>query len=493
MPYHLTVIYGGYSRYDEAQVPPTPFSGSAGETFIERTFGQLPPTKVDIRVVDTPDIIRPYEQQTRFLLLGEQAQKQFFPEESNLLKQRGIVQVLNNRPAIATFHPIDCHDFKVLDIERFETDNAEDEKEESKDVGPTSRINFLHWAMLDYRKLMTMPWPLPREPFDNPVTTPPVDYVVNWLNNLHNTYVVTDIETRRQDHSLDCIGFRANGQTVVVPFYGPDNRLYYGPYGTARIFRALLALFTRRSITIVGHNLGFDLSVLCWRYGLPLPAAVYDTMLAMHREFPQLEKSLSHAISVYTYATRNHKADIAVNTSTDNFRRLLGYNGNDVLWTERVYLEQRRRAHTLPVLRESVETANAILRCTLLMTFTGIRIDTAARDQQIAQAALKQEQYTRCLRVLTGNPEFNPGSPQQCAALLYTKLQYPVKELTETGAPAAGTKVLLKLQVEQPNPIIPLIIAAREAGKVASMLRFRTKTTRILANETASIPQNSGV
>ncbi len=491
MPHHLTVIYGGLSRYDKAQTPPVPFAGSAGETFIERTFKQLPPTAVDLRVVDTPDIVKPYVQHTRFLLLGEAAQKLFFPEEAQLLKQRGIVQILNNRPAIATFHPIDCYDFKAVDLENFENEGGEDEKEESKDVGPTSRINYLHWAMLDYRKLMTLPWPLPSYSEDHPIISPPVEFVVKWLNNRKDQDVILDIETRRQDHSLDCIGFRAEGQTVVVPFYGPDNRLFYGPYGTARIFRALLALFTNRTVRIVGHNLGFDLSVLCFRYGLPLPPALYDTMLAMHREFPQLEKSLSHALSVYTFATRNHKGDIAVNVSHDNFRRLCAYNANDVLWTERILKAQQLRAAANVSLGESVATANAILRATLLMTFTGIRIDSSARDQQIALAMTKQEQYTRCIRILTQNPDFNPASPPQCAALMYTKLKYPVKELTETGAPATGTKILLKLQVEQPNPIIPLIIAAREAAKAASMLRFRTKTKKILINETASVPQNS--
>lgn len=491
MPHHLTVIYGGLSRYDKAQNPPVPFAGNAGELFIERTFRQLPPTIVDLRVVDTPDIIKPYVQNTRFLLLGEAAQKQFFPGETNLLKQRGIVQLLNGRPAIATFHPIDCYDFKAIDLENFENEGDEDEKEESKDVGPTSRINYLHWAMLDYRKLMTLQWPLPVSPPDYPIICPPVDFAVNWLTNRKNEDVIIDIETRRQDHSLDCIGFRASGQTVVVPFYGPDNRLYYGPYGTARIFRALLTLFTNKTIRIVGHNLGFDLSVLCFRYGLPLPPSLHDTMLAMHREFPQLEKSLSHALSLYTTATRNHKGDIAVNVSTDNFRRLLAYNANDVLWTERILESQRFRATSNDSLRESVETANSILRCTLLMTFTGIRIDSAARDQQIALAMLQQEQYTRCLHILTQNPDFNPASPPQCAALLYTKLKYPIKETTETGAPATGTKILLKLQVEQPNPIIPLIIAAREAAKAASMLRFRTKTKKLLIHETASVPQNS--
>jgi len=473
---HLTIIYGGLSRYDLAQKPPRMFSGAAGDLFQQRTFDvpELKPGCLDIRLTGTPDMQRPFYSKTRFLLLGVEALKWLMPDEPNLMKHRGFVLTgPNNCPAIATFHPIECYDFKATD---FIEDDDDEEGDEAKDVGPTSRLNYLFWALLDYRKLISLPWPLPGYRADSPLIAPNANFVVGWLNSIQpNAYVTIDIETRRQDHSLDCVGLRSAGSTVVVPFYSYTGGLHYGHVDTARIYRALYQLFLRRDVTIVGHNLSFDLSVLCWRYQLPLPRKLYDTLLAQHREYPQLEKSLSHALSLYTYATRNHKGDIALNVSYANFQRLLGYNANDVLWTARIMEEQHRRHATDEPLARAVATANRILYCTLLMSFTGIAIDVGRRDEQVSVEQSRADALTKVLRVLTENPTFNPASPNQCAALLYTKLMYPIDERTKTGAPSTGVKTLYKLQLKQPNPIIPFIIHAREAAKAASMLRFRLK------------------
>ncbi len=58
-----------------------------------------------------------------------------------------------------------------------------------------------------------------------------------------------------------------------------------------------------RDNTVVIHNALFDLFVLAYRYGIPAPPNVYDTMLAHHRLFPEVEKSLGHCISLYTDPT----------------------------------------------------------------------------------------------------------------------------------------------------------------------------------------------
>lgn len=474
MSHHLTVLYGGYSRYDLAQSPPKPFSGSAGDMFIHRTFDLIKPAAIDIRICGTPQMAYPFVHNTRFLLLGPLALKEVGFEEPNIFKERGIVHTYRGRPAICTFHPIDCWDFKKTDFNS-ELDE-EDDKEDPKDVGPTSRGNYLHWAMLDYRKLMTLPWPLPAIVPAQKYIAPPANAVVDFINSLANCYAIIDIETRRQDHSLDCIGILSGGVSLVIPFYSPNNGLYYSPVDTARIYRALHNAFLRPSVLWVGHNITFDLSVLCFRYGLPVPTSLYDTMLGMHREFPQLEKSLSHALSLYTFATRNHKADAAPNTSTENFRRLLDYNAGDLLWTREVFVEQVRRQQGDSALATAVGRANATLRTCLIISFTGIRLDLDERDRQIQRQLFAAQQWTRVLRILTDNPEFNPGSTQQCAAFIYHKLGYPIEERTEAGAPSTGTKQLYLLHIKQPNPIFPLIIAAREANKAASMLKFRTRT-----------------
>lgn len=471
---HLIVLYS-MSRYDLAQSPPIPFSGSAGAMFKHRTLDLLPPgTTYDIQRIDMPCNSGRLQHDTRYLALGRYALKFIQPVDDDLNKNRGLVLTYNGCPAIATYSPIDCWDFKHQD----DDEDEDDDKEDAKDVGPTSRANFLHWAIRDIRKLVSLPWPLPADCSIPPFIAPPAEHVVQWLHRVHD-YAIIDIETRRQDHSLDCIGFRANGTALVVPFYRHNSELFYSLPETARIYRAVAHLLSRQDVVIVGHNLGFDLAVLGLKYNLPIPPRVYDTMLAMHRELPQLEKSLSHALSEYTFAQRNHKADIAANVSWANFQRLLAYNANDVLWTEKIYLEQLRRAQSDSALADAIDIANRTLRTTLMISLTGTRIDLFERERQIQRSQFRAAQLTRVIRLLTNEPEFNPNSSKQIAAYFYDKLKYPCDTFTETGARAADSKTLYKLQTKQPNPLIPLIIAAKEEDKAHSALEFRLRQSKV--------------
>ena len=106
------------------------------------------------------------------------------------------------------------------------------------------------------------------------------------------------------------------------------------------------------------------------------------------------------------------------------------------------------------------------------MSFTGIMIDEAALARKKEELTLKTAQLLRIIRILIGNPEFNPNSTQQIAAYFYDTLTYEPPALTDSGAPAADEKSLLKLQLKQTNPLIPLIIAYKGAAKELSTLNF---------------------
>lgn len=479
---HLTIIYGELTEYDKANGN-RPFAGSPGDLFIHRTFDVLRPANytndetlgLDIRVVSDPvQMRRPYTSGTRILALGQPALAAL-GFEPRLNKLRGIcLSTPANHPVIATYHPIDCWTMRRASNDESDDDPAE----ESKDVGPTKRQNYLHWAMLDYTKLMTMPWPLPS--VLQPTNTIPqtADHTVQLLDSIQQ-FAVIDIETRRQDHSLDCIGFFTSGRAFVIPFYTyNDTRYFSKPGDFGRVWRALIRLFSRRDVLFIGHNLAFDLSVLCFHYNLPLPRRLYDTMIAMHREYPQLEKSLSHALSLYTHATRNHKADIALNNSPDNLRRLIQYNANDCFWTYQVFAEQRRRAAGNPALDDAVRLGNDTLYATLMISLTGACVDTEALAEQRQFHQQRADQLTRVLKILTDNPNFNPDSPKQLEALFYARLAYPIEEVTDTGSAATDAGTIYKLQLKQSNPLFPIIIAAKEASKAASMLGFKLKETR---------------
>lgn len=483
MTYPLVVVYGRLARYDKANGA-APFSGAPGAMFKHRTIDLLD-CPCEIRVMNTPDMLRPFPPQSRVVLLGEDALA-LATGDTNLNKHRGYCLTvtspgtLTQHAAIATYHPIDCWDFTR--VEGDDDNDDENGSDESKDVAGTKRANFFAWALRDFWKLVhhakpnwvIHPLPLPSyEPAEH-------DYVATWLRSLPpETRLVLDIECRIQDHSLDVIGLRANGRAFVVPFYLPSERIAFRSYESlGRFWRALAETFLRPDIVIVGHNLSFDLAVLAVHSGLPIPLRLYDTMIAMHRLEPLMEKSLSHAISFFLRTPRNHKADICPNTSQENFTRLCQYNSEDLIRTEQLRLEQLRLTEDQPERRHAIDTGNELLHVTMMMSLTGIPTCETAIAAAKEAHELRAEQYRRIAACLTNRPEFNPASPEQVADFFYRELNYPVMELTDSGQPATGAKALYELQLAQNNPVIPVIIEHREAKKASTSMDFKPLTLK---------------
>jgi len=478
---HIHVIYGKLSRYDQANG--VPFSGVAGDFFKKRTLNLLdtlrPGSTWDLRVLGTLDMSRPFQPGARIFLLGESALA-LAQVDAHLNKNRGYCLTVpcprTGRPhmAIATYHPIDCWDLVAEESD----DDEEDDEPEDKDVGGTKRRNFLAWAVRDFAKLISQDGPDWRlDPLPNPTYNKYATATdcANWLNSLPaGTFLTIDIECRIPDFVLDCIGFRANGQSFVVGCYKPDNTMAFSSrIELAKFWRAMVTLFRRRDITICGHNLGFDLSVLALGWGLPLPYNLYDTMIAAHRADPIMEKSLSHCISHLLYTPRNHKADICPNVSFTNFARLCQYNSEDVVRTEQLRIATEERYRSREDIIKAIRQGNELLHSTLMMSLTGIETDAAKIAQTRDFLMRKATQLRRVLQILTGLPEFNPGSPDQVAAFLYDTLKYPVLEYTEAGGRATGAKILYTLQTKQNNPIFPLLVGYKETRKAATAMDFK--------------------
>lgn len=479
MPYPLVVVYGRLARYDKMNGN-KPFAGGPGAMFMHRTL-DIANCPYEIRVLGTQDCYRPYPPNARVLLLGEDALSLagFSGKELSLNKHRGYcltVQspgTLTKHAAIATYHPIDCWDFT-----RVEGDDDDDEDGgDDKDVIGTKRSNYFAWAMKDFWKLVTRAQPL----WDyHPMPTPTYirashATISEWLENLPaGSRLTLDIECRIQDHILDVIGLRANGRAYVAPIYMPNDRLAFeSPAALGRFWRALARTFLRKDVIIVGHNLSFDIAVLAVHAGLPVPYRMFDTMIAMHRQEPFTEKSLSHAIAMYLNTARNHKADICPNVSMANFERLCQYNSEDLLRTEQIMDAQLVLMDRFSELADAINAGNELLHATLMMSLTGIPTCTEATQLAAADHRLRAEQFKRVAAILTNIPDFNPASPDQVADYFYGQLQYPVTEVTETGAPATSAKALYGLQIAQNNPLIPVIIEHRESKKAATSMEFK--------------------
>lgn len=457
----LTIYYPPLTRFD-LQNGLVPFSGTPGNLFKHRTLDLIPSLQYDIRLPESRNYLAP--PLTDFaLVLGADACGRVF-NDRNINKHRGYRKHIRNVPAIVTYSHIDCWDFR--DDESDESDGDND-----KDVSVTRRSNYLYWAITDFNKLFRPP-----TPHSNRITNlnPDLRTVSDLLDRAPDNLLLSlDIETRPQDNTLDCIGLgffvKQTWYIYVVPIYGPDNLLLHTQRDIGKFWRSLAKALLNPRIRWVGHNLAFDLSILHYYFRLPFPRKIHDTMLCMHRDSPFQDKSLAHAISLYTDAQENHKGNFCPNTSQANFNQLLRYNSDDVYWTGEVALRQLENAGRAA---DYAQVNDSQYVC-LIMSFTGIVIDESTHAKEIARLTLKATQLERIIRILTDRPGFNPNSGAQIADYFYTLLTYEPPSLTDSGAPATDEKSLLKLQLKQPNPVIPLILAYKETSKELSTLNFK--------------------
>lgn len=463
MSEHLTILYPEPNRFDKANGY-IPFSSTAGEFFKHRTIDTISDLVLDIRLPGSYHL--PLIPGTRVLGLGPLACKAI-TGDSNLNKYRGYRLAYLGRPTTVTYDHLSCWEFNA-------EDEDEDASSDDKDVGITRKSNYLFWALADFKKLFTSPQPHAQHIH---VSYPDIQSVIRLLDKAPTGGCFTlDIETRIQDNCLDAIGigYIATDRvyTYAVPIYHSDNSRAYNGSDMARFWKSLYHFLHRSDITIVGHNLAFDLSILHYYYHLPIPARVHDTMLFMHRDNSNIDKSLSHAISYYTDAQENHKGELCPNTSEKNFRQLLEYNGKDLYWTAEVYRRQLLRSSANPHLDGAVQIANRAQKLCLIMSFTGIEVNQEALEEQKKALTLKLAQWDRVAAILTGQPEFNCNSSQQVGRYFYDILHYEILEFTDKGAPAADEKTLYKLQLRQPNPMMALILSYRAAKKELGMLEF---------------------
>src|SRR5438477_3754670 len=175
---------------------------------------------------------------------------------------------------------------------------------------------------------------------------------------------------------------RRKVKIYVVPFLDWNYNPAYDLTTCCRILRALAITF--KCNTVIGHNITqFDAFILAWKYKIPVGRNIYDTMLATHRTFPTVEKSLGHLISLWTYQlAHKHEGVFAYNTEKIA-RQLWENNGKDVFVTLLVKLAIDRYAKTISGLTDSISQANKSIYPYLLVSLLGMSYDKQEVENKI--------------------------------------------------------------------------------------------------------------
>jgi hypothetical protein len=491
----LTVVLSNPSRFDLKDNKL--LSGYAGAFFNDECLAPYANRyQCDIRTSDTKG--QGLLKDTKgILLLGDRAFKEWTGcnySKYTLNEQRGcpLENEYRNTSCVCSYLPQDCldivdHESKFNPQAQSKDEDKGEEDETEKHKGKTSRSNYGFWLIHDTRKLLrqiedsrnNIQNNSPRRNGPQYNIYPSSKDIIDKLSTTKNEHIYLDIETDSL-HNITCIGLGFKPNIIyVIPFIRYDYTLGYS--NIYNIYRALAIALSRN--TIVTHNSQFDLNILCDKYKLPIGRLHYDTMLAFHRCFPQAEKSLGHAMSLFTWEPYHKDEGIFEPSNHTQELSLWEYNGKDVWGTMLVHDAIENYAKKIPGLSDSIRQSNDCVYPYLLNTLLGIRY---SRDRLNSLMAYNDRAMTAYMRVLTaligkslldeirkGGTGTIASSSVQAVRYFHNYLNYKVLARTPQGKPSLNADSIYKLKLIYPNnPVLDYIIKYRERAKESGTLKF---------------------
>ena len=495
----LTVILSNPSRFDKEYKPGMGnlLSANGGVLFNDCLQPDYNAMQCDVRVTEDKT---PFLEGTRaVLLLGEAALKDWVKDaqENTLNELRGSLLEVQGIPAIATYFPQDAADMKNWEQQHNENSkeyNGDDDlSEDAEDEGnvkafsPTKRSNYAFWIKADITKcksLLTKSLLYQSSSHPTYKICPTSDEVIHTLTTTKNVYFYFDMETDYEEQNLLCFSFSFDGHTIYsVPILDNNYRPAYTNYH--HILRAL-AIAIRDNIIVSHNGASFDFFVLAFKYHIPVYRC-YDTMLAQHRCFPSVEKSLGHCVSLWTWERFHKDNNPGCYLTRDHMNAMLKYCGKDVYTMYLVHQAIEKYAKTIPGLEDSIKCANDSIVPFLLMTLQGIGYDVESLRATTGENDRLMMQYIRMMNLLIGEAGLNEikpfiksfrgnftGSNKQCCAYFHDILGYAVLfRSPDSGMPSLGKKIMYRLAMKYPdNAVIPILLAYRKVQKETSALKF---------------------
>lgn len=442
-----------------------------GKGEVWQWFREQLPAGTELELMDATKPLTAPPSGRRVLLMGQRVLQFFEGADANIFTMRGSLLKVYGLTATATFDLQDAFDYQNMRHDNVfeESKSSANTDETLKDRAATSKSNWPFWVVADATKLITATHPqVEQVKF---VAAPALDYYTRRLKEITNSTIYLDIEVSMQAGKLDCIGFAVNDSPiVVVPIYDYKHRLYYQQADTLRFLAALSSAMLRNRVVV--HNAMFDLVYLPSECRLPVGKDIYDTMLGHQRIYPEVEKSLGHCISKWTWQPW-HKGEGGTPMSHDGQMRYWEYNAKDVWCTRMVYKAQQAFIAEHPDYQESIRQVMASIHPYIVMTLTGVHINQTGLIKEKARLQARVIQLTRVLRSLTGLPKLNPASVDQLRKFFYDTLCYKAPDYTDSGKPALGEEQIYQLAMKYDNPVLQVLLNYRELDKELSMASFQ--------------------
>ena len=233
---------------------------------------------------------------------------------------------------------------------------------------------------------------------------------------------------------------------------------------------ALSGLFADCDLTMVGHNLKYDLTIL-ETVGLLPQCRLADTMLmsyvldaaAGRHDMDSLAKRLL-GVETTSYEDVCGKGAKQIRFDEVALESASHYASEDADITLRLYNQFVERLNQVPSLQSIYQELELpVMQILREMENHGALLDVDILNAQSVTLGVRLEQLESEAQALAGRP-FNLASPKQLQEILFDELQLPVLKKTPKGAPSTNEEVLQELALDYPLP--KLLIEHRSLSKL---------------------------
>ncbi len=224
------------------------------------------------------------------------------------------------------------------------------------------------------------------------------------------------------------------------------------------------------TLTMIGHNLKYDLTVL-ETVGLIPRCVLADTMLMSYvldaaggrHDMDSLAKRLL-GIDTISYEDVCGKGAKQIGFAAVPLEQASEYAAEDADITLRLFNQFSRRLADEPSLQSIYQDLELPVMLVLReMENHGALLDSAILRSQSKSLGTRLEELESEAQTLAGRP-FNLASPKQLQEILFDELKLPVLKKTPKGAPSTNEEVLQELALNYPLP--KLLIEHRSLSKL---------------------------
>ncbi|MDA9006173.1 DNA polymerase I [Litoricola sp.] len=262
--------------------------------------------------------------------------------------------------------------------------------------------------------------------------------------------------------SLSCVA----GQACYIPVGHVEGK----QLDMTPVLFALSDLFADRDLTMVGHNLKYDLTIL-ETVGLLPQCRLADTMLmsyvldaaAGRHDMDSLAKRLL-GVETTSYEDVCGKGAKQIRFDEVALESASHYASEDADITLRLYNQFVEHLNQVPSLQSIYQELELpVMQILREMENHGALLDVDILNAQSVTLGVRLEQLESEAQALAGRP-FNLASPKQLQEILFDELQLPVLKKTPKGAPSTNEEVLQELALDYPLP--KLLIEHRSLSKL---------------------------